>query len=208
MTSGETVTADLTIDGVRRASSEASQQQTPAAKHYLTFVGMLLVLCLYIGPFISFPIVQRLPMTSWHWSAPLFSIMIPVILFLVGITVINNWYNRRAVSAYDRSWDNWEIPATVSAIYEITQAGLSMKTERGEFVAYWPSVAKIAKVSDGWMVLSDLSSYLIPSKAFVDEEAERDFLSSMVRQISASAVARSPEASNFALSDDATGDKP
>ena len=207
MKSGETVAADLTIDGVRRASSEASQQQIPAARHYLTFVGMLLVLCLYFGPFISFPIVQRLPMASWHWSAPLFSIMIPVLLFLAGITVLNNWYNRRAVSAYYRSRDNWEIPATVSAIYEITQAGLSMRTERGEFVAYWPSVAKIAKVSDGWMVLSDLSSYLIPSKAFADEKAERVFLSNMVRRISDSAVARSPEAVEFVHPDGATGDK-
>ena len=191
------VTAQLTVQGVRDASREANWQQVTPQTHYLTLVGMLLVISLYVGPFISFPVVQLLPVGMWHWAAPFLATMVPVILFLWGLLMLNRWDNRRALAAYDRSWASWNIPDAVTAKYEIADEGFRMSTARGEFLIFWHAIARVAKVAEGWMIQSDLSGYFIPSKAFEGTDDEKRFLAQFLARLEEPAMARSTEASEY-----------
>lgn len=197
MTNDRQASARLTLQAAQRASVEASGHRVTNPRYYLLLVGMWLLLCLYLAPFLFFPLVQRLPMESWIWIAPLLSLGVPVILFLFGIVGINNWYNRQASAKFARIWAGYGIPDAVEARYTLGEDGFTMRTERGEFTSFWPSVISLAKVSEGWVVTSDLSTYLIPSTAFDDKNSEARFVSSILARLDDAAVARSSDAQAF-----------
>ena len=197
MTTDRQASAQLTLQAAQRASVEASGHVVTNPRYYLLLVGLWLLLCLYLAPFLFFPLVQRLPMESWIWIAPLLSLGVPVILFLFGIVGINNWYNRKASAKFARIWAGYGIPDAVEARYTSGEDGFTMRTERGEFTSFWPSVISLAKVSEGWVVTSDLSTYLIPSTAFDDKNSEARFVSAILARLDDAAVARSSDAQAF-----------
>ncbi len=198
MATAKEASGRLTLDAARKAVEEFMGHQRRAPRSYLAVVGLWLLFCLYFAPFVTFPIVQRMPMESWIWLAPMLSVFFPAIAFLVGLVPINNWYVRRGDDNYARAWSEVDIPEAVEARYTIEEEGFTMATERGRFTAYWPSISTLARVSEGWLVVSDLSTYLVPSTAFPDEKTQKDFVATVLARLVAKAVARSEDARAFA----------
>ena len=198
MTTRKEASARLTLGAARDAVAEFMDHQRRAPRSYLVVVGLWLLFCLYFAPFVTFPLVQRMPMESWIWLAPMLSVVVPAFAFLIGLAPINNWYVRRADKNYEKAWSGVEIPEAVEAHYIVEDAGFTMNTDRGSFTAYWPSVNRLAKVSGGWLVVSDLVTYLIPFEAFPDEESQKDFVAGMLSLLDEQALARSEEARAFA----------
>ena len=194
MATAKEVSGQLTLDAARKTVEDFMGHQRRAPRSYLAVVGLWLLFCLYFAPFVTFPLVQRMPMESWIWLAPMLSVFFPAIAFLVGLVPINNWYVRRGDDNYGRAW----IPEAVDARYVIEEDGFAMYTDRGRFMAYWPSISTLARVSEGWLVVSDLSTYQVPSTAFPDEKTEEDFVAAVLTRVQAKAVARSEEARAFA----------
>ena len=198
MTTAKEASARLTLDTARKAMMEFMGHQRRAPRSYLAVVGLWLLFCLYFAPFFTFPFVQRMPMESWIWLAPMLSIFVPAFAFLLGLVPINNWYVRRGDENYAKAWSEVDIPEAVDARYVIEDDGFAIYTDRGRFTAYWSSISTLARVSEGWLVISDLSTYLLASAAFPDEEAQKDFVAAMLSRLDAKAVARSEDARAFA----------
>ncbi|MGE5952193.1 MAG: hypothetical protein ACM308_01015 [Qipengyuania vulgaris] len=198
MTTAREASGRLTLDAVRKAVEEFMGHQRRAPRSYPAVVGLWLLFCLYFAPFVTFPLVQRMPMESWIWLAPMLSVFFPAFVFLLGLAPINNWYVRRGDEYYARAWSAVDIPEAVDARYVIEDDGFAMYTDRGRFMAYWPSISTLARVSEGWLVVSDLSTYLVPSTAFPDEKTQEDFVAAVLARVDAKAVARSKDAREFA----------
>ncbi len=85
-------------------------------------------------------------------------------------------------------------PETVPTRFSISPTGLRATSERGTFVAAWPSILEIFATEAHWLVQSDGFTMALPRRAFSSPEKENAFIAKLVSSLSAEARQRSASA--------------
>lgn len=201
MSSAPALQATLSHREVMEGSAEVSLGVAPSRTLYLVLMTLVFVGAMEIGLGVSFMISQNLEGAHMVLAHQLLSLLLPTLLFLLGLRAVNNWYNRSARDRHARLVASYGTPDSVPASFSIEESGLRMATPRGEWLAKWESIHSIRKTHGGWLVGSDLSGIFVPAGAFRDQDEEWTWLRTMLEGISVQAQAKSPEARAVADSD-------
>jgi hypothetical protein len=119
------------------------------------------------------------------------SLALPAMLFLIGLTFINNTYLRIQAKGQARDRAERGVPGSVAATYRLDDEGLRLSTERGAWLSRWPSISSVVSAHEGWLFVHDLGSTYIPARAFADASAEQAFLAATWARLGGSARQRS-----------------
>ena len=188
----------LSHSEVTAANAELGQAATPSPTLYMVVMAIVFILAMEVGLSTAFAISQNVSMPWMVFVHQYLSLALPTLLFLLGLWTVNRTYNRMVSSRYLRLIAARGTPDTVAATFTSEPSGFRLSTSRGEWLARWDCIHALSRVSNGWMVGSDLSSLFVPRRAFADTAQEKQWVRATLDQLSEAAKAASPDALAFA----------
>lgn len=90
------------------------------------------------------------------------------------------------------------LPARFQVSYTVTDEGFEIADPSAELRLRWPSIESILRSGDYWVVRGATNAYALPKRFFASEQEERSFLAQMLRQMTPTARAASPDAEKLA----------
>ncbi|WP_066553752.1 YcxB family protein [Croceicoccus bisphenolivorans] len=186
----------------QQAISEASQAHARAVgslwfARVFPIVGAVLgmTIALAIGPTLNAAMFLINPAVSLLF-APVQSalaVALAVLGYGLGLNLATRSYHRRyMLGMYERG-----MPARVKVTYRLTDDRFVMDNGRVEYAVRWNAVAEIIRSPNGWLVVADMTTFVMLKEAFADEDEQRRIISAMLERMTPTARDRSMEARNF-----------
>ena len=153
-----------------------------------SFVALIaLALALY---WILVKVLDRLPWAYEHPNLTTVSYFVTMAVLVVGAVFL---FNRRLKSALRKRGERSSFPLTFS----IEDRGLKLTTAMSESVTFWSSFGELTHNAHYWILIIERSAFMIPKRFFLDEAAERDFISTLWTRLPEEARARSSKAARY-----------
>lgn len=193
------ISFELGVQSLIDASSHAHARAVGSLRfmHLLPLAGALLGLTtgLVLEPSIQtalFFINPALAIVFMQLGSAV-TVALALVGYAVGTNLASMTYHRRYLfGMYERG-----MPAQVTARYRLTNDALEAGNDRMTYCARWPAIAELVETPSAWVVVADMTTFVIPKSAFADENAQRGFVQSLLDRLSPAARDRSAEARAF-----------
>ena len=103
-----------------------------------------------------------------------------------------------AIKRFRRKMTERGLATRFAYALEISAEALSQESGRVKSRAAWPAVTEVFRAKGYWIFLVQTAPWVLPSRFFSDQAAEKAFLSEALSHMSPEARTRSPEAEAFA----------
>jgi len=151
-------------------------------------VKLILLVCM---------LAAGIPVGAWasgSWLGAAISVEFAIVGLIIGAWIVQRLTPstiRKALAQRGQSCDH-DLTVRVTSDALIYNLGDLTMTAR------WPSVTDLYHTRKHWVFLVQSSAMVLPRRFFATDDSERDFILAATSQMAPAALARSPDATNFA----------
>jgi len=186
--------AVLPLAGARMVGSQAF---IPVYQFAGIFGGMLLS-ALFVGllPWMLYYVGIE---ADWgdQWLVSV-SVLIQILATVMGFAIAWNAASRRHAAKFLAGIKARGTPETVRFTYTIEPDALVVASDRISHRLAWQAILEVIQAPEHWLLQVDTLTIIVPRRAFAGEDAEREFLRTVLERITPEARERSTAAAAFA----------
>ena len=171
------------------------------------FIGVYQFAGIFGGMVLSAVFVVLLPwMLYWvgieadwgdQWLVSV-SVLIQILATVMGFAVAWNAAVRRHATKFLAGIKARGTPETLRFTYTIEPEALVVASDRIVHRLAWQAILEVIRAPEHWLLQVDTLTIVVPRRAFADEDAEREFLRTVLERITPEARERSVDAAAFA----------
>jgi hypothetical protein len=120
--------------------------------------------------------------------------------FLVGGLVYLAFVRKWTIQRFRQKMEEHGLKTTFPLKVELTEAGVDRWVGRVHSIAEWGAVTELFRVKGYWIFLVQMDPWVVPSRAFADQAAEKAFIKEALSHMTPDALERSLDAETFASS--------
>lgn len=135
---------------------------------------------------------------SWgdQWLVSL-ATLIQLLTVVMGFAMGVNAGSRRHSAKFLKGIRTRGTPKTLRVSYAVEPDAFHIRNDRVDYRIAWPSIQEVIPAPEHWLLQVDLTSFILPKRAFASEGQEKAFLADLMARLAPEARDRSPEAQAF-----------